>query len=65
MGAVTNCCASEKKKRQEKNTIDYNKEINGEAEKATEVEEEIQDEPVTGEFGDIFKKNEVLDKYIE
>jgi len=66
MGAVTNCCASEKKKRNEKNTIDYNKEFNGKADKA-ESSDEAQDAPAegVGEFGDIFKKNDIMDKYIE
>jgi len=40
MGAITNCCASEKKKRQEKNTVDFNKEINGELEVETLTPEE-------------------------
>jgi len=62
MGAITNCCASEKKKRQDKDKVDYNTEFNGEAEVDPTLETNDDRE---GDFGDIFKKNEIMDKYIE
>ena len=42
MGAITNCCASEKKQRNAKNKIDFDKELTGKV----EVDKDDPDEKI-------------------
>ena len=61
MGAITNCCAS--KKRDAKKGVDFDKELTGQLEVDAQIEDK-QDEAVQ-KMGDIFKKNDIMDQYME
>lgn len=60
MGAITNCCSSKKNDR--KKGVDFDKELTGQLDVDAQIEE-TKDESIQN-LGDIFKKNDIMDKYL-
>ena len=64
MGAL-NCCSSRKNQKQDKNVLDLDRELRGELEEETQIQDDLQDILGGEKIGDIFKPNEIMDKYLQ